>query len=152
MAGLTASQWEDTFALNIHSYFHITKAALPYMPRGGSIINMASINAFVGRDDLLDYTSTKGAVVSFTRGLSNQVVGEKGIRVNAIYPGPIWTPLVPSTFSKSNVEEFSSGGGVPMGRAGQPIEVATCCVFLASEDSSYISGNMIHPNGGVVIN
>ncbi|KAJ3937542.1 MAG: oxidoreductase [Lentinula lateritia] len=152
MAGLTASQWEDTFALNIHSYFHITKAALPHMPRGGSIINMASINAFVGRDDLLDYTSTKGAVVSFTRGLSNQVVGEKGIRVNAICPGPIWTPLVPSTFSKSNVEEFSSGGGVPMGRAGQPVEVATCCVFLASEDSSYISGNMIHPNGGVVIN
>ncbi|KAJ3893039.1 oxidoreductase [Lentinula edodes] len=152
MAGLTASQWEDTFALNIHSYFHITKAALPYMPHGGSIINMASINAFVGRDDLLDYTSTKGAVVSFTRGLSNQVVGEKGIRVNAICPGPIWTPLVPSTFSKSNVGEFSSGGGVPMGRAGQPIEVATCCVFLASEDSSYISGNMIHPNGGVVIN
>ncbi|KAH7873285.1 NAD-P-binding protein [Lentinula edodes] len=149
---LTASQWEDTFALNIHSYFHITKAALPYMPRGGSIMNMASINAFVGRDDLLDYTSTKGAVVSFTRGLSNQVVGEKGIRVNAICPGPIWTPLVPSTFSKSNVEEFSSGGGVPMGRAGQPVEVATCCVFLASEDSSYISGNMIHPNGGVVIN
>ncbi|KAJ3876660.1 NAD(P)-binding protein [Lentinula edodes] len=152
MAGLTASQWEDTFALNIHSYFHITKAALPHMPRGGSIINMASINAFVGRDDLLDYTSTKGAVVSFTRGLSNQVVGEKGIRVNAICPGPIWTPLVPSTFSKSNVGEFSSGGGVPIGRAGQPVEVATCCVFLASEDSSYISGNMIHPNGGVVIN
>ncbi|KAJ3777526.1 hypothetical protein FB446DRAFT_717313 [Lentinula raphanica] len=153
MTGLTASQWEDTFALNIHSYFHVTKAALPHMPRGSSIINMASINAFVGRDDLLDYTTTKGAVVSFTRGLSNQIVGEKGIRVNAIAPGPIWTPLVPSTFSKSNVQEFvTSGGGVPMGRGGQPVEVATCCVFLASEDSSYISGNLLHPNGGVVIN
>jgi len=152
MAGLSASQWNDTFALNIHSYFHVTKAALPHMPRGGSIINMASINAFVGRDDLIDYTTTKGAVVSFTRALSNQVVGEKGIRVNAICPGPVWTPLVPSTFSKSNVQDFTSGGGVPMGRAGQPVEVATCCVFLASEDSSYISGNMLHPNGGVVIN
>ncbi|KAJ3974609.1 NAD(P)-binding protein, partial [Lentinula raphanica] len=153
MTGLTASQWEDTFALNIHSCFHVTKAALPHMPRGSSIINMASINAFVGRDDLLDYTTTKGAVVSFTRGLSNQIVGEKGIRVNAIAPGPIWTPLVPSTFSKSNVQEFvTSGGGVPMGRGGQPVEVATCCVFLASEDSSYISGNLLHPNGGVVIN
>ncbi|KIK65667.1 hypothetical protein GYMLUDRAFT_258380 [Collybiopsis luxurians FD-317 M1] len=152
MSGLTGEQWHDTFALNIHSYFHVTKAALPHMPRGGSIINMASINAFIGRDDLLDYTTTKGAIVSFTRALSNQVVGEKGIRVNAICPGPIWTPLVPSTFDKSNVETFTTGGGVPMGRAGQPVEVATCCVFLASEDSSYISGNMLHPNGGVVIN
>ncbi|KAJ4482318.1 dehydrogenase-like protein [Lentinula aciculospora] len=134
---------EDTFALEIHSYFHVTKAALPHIPRGGSIINMVSINTFIGRDDLLDYTTTKGAVVSFTRGLSNQVVGDKGIRVNAICPGPVWTPLVPSTFSKSNVQDFSSGGGVPM---------ATCCVFLASEDWSYISGNMLHPNGGVVIN
>ncbi|KAJ3896975.1 glucose and ribitol dehydrogenase 1, partial [Lentinula edodes] len=143
MAGLTASPWEDTFVLNIHSYFHITKAALSHMPRGGSIINMASINTFVGHDDLLDYTSTKGAVAIFTRGLSNQVVGEKSIRVNAICPGPIWTPLVPSMFSKFNVKEFSSSGGVPIGRAGQPVEVAMCCVFLASEDSRYICGSMV---------
>ncbi|KAF5362885.1 hypothetical protein D9758_007047 [Tetrapyrgos nigripes] len=143
-----SKQWEDTFQLNIHSFYYTVKAALPHMKKGSSIINMASINAFIGRPDLLDYTSTKGAIVSFTRGLSNQIVTEKQIRVNAIAPGPIWTPLVPSTFSKENVSQFDS---TPLGRPGHPVEVATCCVFLASEDSSFISGNVIHPNGGVVI-
>ncbi|THV00942.1 oxidoreductase, partial [Dendrothele bispora CBS 962.96] len=148
VTSLSSKQWEETFQLNVHSYYYTVKAALPHMKRGSSIINMASINAFVGRPDLLDYTSTKGALVSFTRGLSNQILGERMIRVNAIAPGPVWTPLVPSTFSKENVTQFDS---TPMGRPGHPIEVATCCVFLASEDSSFISGNVIHPNGGVVI-
>ncbi|ESK95688.1 short-chain dehydrogenase reductase family [Moniliophthora roreri MCA 2997] len=145
---LDSKQWEDTFKVNFHSFFYVVKAALPHMKKGSSIINMASINAFIGRPDLLDYTSTKGALVSFTRGLSNQILGERQIRVNAIAPGPVWTPLVPSTFSKENISSFDS---TPMGRPGQPVEIATCCVFLASEDSSFISGNTIHPNGGVVI-
>jgi len=118
------------------------------MARGSSIVTMASINAFVGRPDLLDYTTTKGAIVSFTRGLSNQVAG-KGIRVNGIAPGPIYTPLVTSTFSKSNIMGMSSP---PMGRPGQPVEVATVAVFLASEDSSYITSEVIHVNGGTTIN
>lgn len=95
---LSSAQWEDTFQLNINSFFYATKAALKYMPRGSSIINMASVNAFIGRPDLLDYTSTKGAIISFNRGLSNQIAGDRQIRVNAIAPGPVWTPLVPSTF------------------------------------------------------
>lgn len=109
---------------------------------------MTSVNHYIGRPDLLDYTSTKGAIVAFTRGLSNQLVGE-GIRVNAIAPGPIWTPLVVSTMKKENLEQFNQ---TPMGRPGQPIEVATCCVFLASADSSFISGSTLHPNGGTMVN
>jgi NAD(P)-dependent dehydrogenase (short-subunit alcohol dehydrogenase family) len=140
-------QWEKTFATNIHPFFYLSKYALPHMKSGSTIINNASINAYIGRPDLLDYTSTKGAIVAFTRGLSNQVVG-KGIRVNAVAPGPIWTPLVPSTMSEGAMKEFTS----PMGRPGQPSEVATCVVFLASTDSSFISGQTIHCNGGVVVN
>jgi NAD(P)-dependent dehydrogenase (short-subunit alcohol dehydrogenase family) len=109
---------------------------------------MTSVNHYIGRPDLLDYTSTKGAIVAFTRCLSNQLVGE-GIRVNAIAPGPIWTPLVVSTMTKEKLEEFNQ---TPMGRPGQPSEIATCCVFLASKDSSFISGSTLHPNGGTVVN
>ena len=118
------------------------------MHSGSTIINNASINAYVGRPDLLDYTSTKGAIISFTRGLSNQQVG-KGIRVNAVCPGPVWTPLIPSTMDDDAQDGFS---GTPMGRPGQPSEIATCFVFLASQDSSLISGQSLHPNGGVVVN
>jgi NAD(P)-dependent dehydrogenase (short-subunit alcohol dehydrogenase family) len=117
------------------------------MEQGATIINNASINAYIGRPDLLDYTSTKGAIVSFTRGLSNQYVG-RGIRVNAIAPGPVWTPLIPSTMTKEAKEEFTS----PMGRPSQPSEIATCVVFLASTDSASISGQTIHCNGGVIVN
>lgn len=117
------------------------------MTRGSTIINNASVNAYIGRPDLLDYTSTKGAIVAFTRGLANQFV-HKGIRVNAVAPGPVWTPLVPATMGKPQQESFSS----PMGRPSQPSEIATCVVFLASLDSSSICGQTIHCNGGVIVN
>ena len=117
------------------------------MKRGDTIINNASINAYIGRPDLLDYTSTKGAIVSFTRGLSNQWLS-KGIRVNAVAPGPVWTPLIPSTMNDDAIKQFTS----PMGRPSQPSEIATCFVFLASNDSSSISGQTLHPNGGTVVN
>jgi NAD(P)-dependent dehydrogenase (short-subunit alcohol dehydrogenase family) len=144
---LTEEQWEFTFATNIHPFFYLSKYALPHMKQGGTIINNASINAYIGRPDLLDYTSTKGAIVSFTRGLSNQYV-HRGIRVNAVAPGPVWTPLIPATMSKEAQEQFTS----PMGRPSQPSEIATCVVFLASTDSSSISGQTIHCNGGVIVN
>lgn len=117
------------------------------MQEGDTIINNASINAYIGRPDLLDYTSTKGAIVAFTRGLSNQFVG-KGIRVNAVAPGPVWTPLIPATMNDDAIKQFSS----PMGRPGQPSEIATCVVFLASTDSQQLSGQTIHANGGVIVN
>ena len=117
------------------------------MTKGDTIINDASVNAYIGRPDLLDYTSTKGAIVSFTRGLSNQWVGH-GIRVNAVAPGPVWTPLVVSTMTEDAQKSFSG----PIGRGGQPTEIATVVVFLASTDSSQISGQTIHCNGGVVVN
>ncbi|KAL9001163.1 MAG: hypothetical protein Q9169_000347 [Polycauliona sp. 2 TL-2023] len=145
---LTEDQWIKTFDTNIHPYFYISKYALEHMKSGDTIINCASVNAYIGRPDLLDYTSTKGAIVSFTRGLSNQQIGF-GIRVNAVAPGPVWTPLIPSTMKKYALDQFS---GTPMGRPGQPSEIATCFVFLASQDSSLISGQTLHPNGGVVIN
>jgi NAD(P)-dependent dehydrogenase (short-subunit alcohol dehydrogenase family) len=144
---LSEDQWEHTFATNIHPFFYLSKYALPHMKRGAAIINNASINAYIGRPDLLDYTSTKGAIVSFTRGLANQYVG-RGIRVNAVAPGPVWTPLVPSTMSKEAQEHFTS----PMGRPSQPSEIATCVVFLASTDSASVCGQTIHCNGGVVVN
>ena len=137
----------NTFDTNIHAFFFLTKYVLPYMGPGSTIINDTSINAYVGRPDLLDYTSTKGAIVSFTRGLSNQQL-KKGIRVNAVAPGPVWTPLIPSTMSKELQEQFTS----PMGRPIQPSEVAACVVFLASEDSSCVSGQTIHCNGGTIVN
>lgn len=144
---LPEEQWENTFATNIHPFFYLSKYVLPHMTQGDTIINNASINAYIGRPDLLDYTSTKGAIVSFTRGLSNQFVA-KGIRVNAVAPGPVWTPLIPSTMSTDAIKQFTS----PMGRPGQPSEIATCVVFLASTDSFQLSGQVIHANGGVIVN
>ncbi len=117
------------------------------MKKGDTIINNGSINAYIGRPDLLDYTSTKGAIISFTRGLSNQYVS-KGIRVNAVAPGPVWTPLIHSTMDEEAQKQFTS----PMGRPGQPSEIATCVVFLASTDSSQLSGQTIHCHGGVIVN
>lgn len=144
---LSEDQWVHTFNVNIHPMFYLSKYLLPHMKNGSTIINNASINAYIGRPDLLDYTSTKGAIISFTRGLSNQYLG-KGVRVNAIAPGPVWTPLIPSTMNEKAQKEFTS----PMGRPAQPSEIATCVVFLASADSSCISGQTIHCNGGVVVN
>jgi len=144
---LSEEQWEKTFQTNIHPFFYLSKYALPHMKKGATIINNASINAYVGRPDLLDYTSTKGAIVSFTRGLSNQYVG-RGIRVNAIAPGPVWTPLIPATMNHEAQDQFTA----PMGRPSQPSEIATCVVFLASTDSSSISGQTIHCNGGTIVN
>lgn len=147
ISDLSEEQWENTFNTNIHPFFYLSKYALPHLKRGSTIINCGSVNHYIGRGDLLDYTSTKGAIVAFTRALSNQQIS-KGIRVNCVCPGPIWTPLIPSTMETQAMEQFSS---VPMGRPGQPSEVATCFVFLASADSSYISGQSLHPNGGVVV-
>ncbi|EFQ94446.1 hypothetical protein CFE70_007258 [Pyrenophora teres f. teres 0-1] len=144
---LSEEQWLHTFDTNIHPFFYLSKYALPHMKRGATIINNASINAYVGRPDLLDYTSTKGAIVAFTRGLSNQYVG-RGIRVNAVAPGPVWTPLIPATMNDEAMKQFTA----PIGRPSQPSEIATCFVFLASNDSSSISGQTIHANGGTIVN
>ncbi|KAJ5787417.1 hypothetical protein N7457_002407 [Penicillium paradoxum] len=145
---LDETQWERTFDTNIHSFYYLSKYALVHMKQGATIINCASVNPYIGRGDLLDYTSTKGAIVAFTRALSNQQL-KKGIRVNCVCPGPIWTPLIPATMQTGPMEQFHA---VPMGRPGQPSEVATCFVFLASQDSSYISGQCLHPNGGMMVN
>ena len=140
---LSYEQWHKTFDTNIHPFFYFAKMLIPHMSKGDVIINNASINAYIGRPDLLDYTTTKGAIVSFTRGLANQQVS-KGIRVNAIAPGPVWTPLIPSTMDNDAQDSFTS----PMGRPSQPSEQATCVVFLASPDSSQLTGQVIHANGG----
>ncbi len=146
---ITADQLTRTFRTNIFAYFFLTKAALPHLKEGAAIINTTSVTAYRGSPHLLDYSATKGAIVSFTRSLSLALADRK-IRVNAVAPGPIWTPLIPSTFSPAEVEKF--GAKVPMGRPGQPEEVAPCYVFLASDDSSYMSGQVLHPNGGEVFN
>ena len=129
--------------------FWITKAALTHMKKGSSIINTTSVTAYRGSGSLIDYASTKGAIVSFTRSLSANLV-DKGIRVNAVAPGPIWTPLIASSFDKNKVAKH--GSDVPMKRAGEPVEVAPCYLFLACNDSSYITGQVLHPNGGEIVN
>jgi NAD(P)-dependent dehydrogenase (short-subunit alcohol dehydrogenase family) len=142
-------QMEHTFRTNIFSMFYMTQAALPYMKEGNSIINTASITAYHGHQELVDYSSTKGATVAFTRSLSQQLA-ERKIRVNAVAPGPIWTPLIPASFDEEQVAKF--GKDTPMKRPGQPDEVAPCYIFLASDDASYITGQVMHPNGGSIIN
>lgn len=144
-------QLTETFRTNIFSMFFLAKAALPFLRKSGhpSIINTTSVTAYRGSPGLLDYSSTKGAIVSFTRSLS-QNLAKEGIRVNAVAPGPIWTPLIPASFGEEKVAKF--GGDVPLGRAGQPWECATCYVFLAAKDGSYITGQVLHPNGGEIIN
>jgi NAD(P)-dependent dehydrogenase (short-subunit alcohol dehydrogenase family) len=146
---ISAEQLERTFRTNIFSYFYFVKAALKHLQPGAAIINTTSVTAYRGSSHLLDYSATKGAIVAFTRSLSEALV-DKGIRVNAVAPGPIWTPLIPATFPKKHVAEF--GSDVPMKRAGEPAEVAPCFVFLASDDSSYMTGQVLHPNGGEIIN
>ncbi|PYE53544.1 SDR family oxidoreductase [Deinococcus yavapaiensis] len=149
LSDISSEQLEKTFRTNIFGYFYMAKAALEHLKEGAAIINTASVTDYKGSPQLLDYSSTKGAIVAFTRSLSMSLI-EKGIRVNGVAPGPIWTPLIPSTFPPDKVASF--GADVPMKRPGQPAEVATCYVFLASDDSSYINGQFLHPNGGEVVN
>ncbi|MBV8938476.1 MAG: glucose 1-dehydrogenase [Alphaproteobacteria bacterium] len=146
---IAPEQLERTFRTNIFAMFYLTQAALPHMRKGSAIVNTASITAYKGNDELIDYASTKGAIVSFTRSLS-QSLAERGIRVNAVAPGPIWTPLIPSSFSAEEVERF--GQNTPFKRPGQPDEVAPSFIFLASDDASYMSGQVLHPNGGTIVN
>ncbi|WP_226037685.1 SDR family oxidoreductase [Aquibacillus saliphilus] len=146
---ITNEQFEKTFKVNIFSFFYMAKAVVPHFKQGCSIINTSSITAYKGNEQLVDYSSTKGAITSFTRALSQSLV-KKGIRVNAVAPGPIWTPLIPASFDEQQVSEF--GSDTPMGRPGQTFELAPAYVYLASNDSSYVTGQMIHVNGGNVVN
>jgi NAD(P)-dependent dehydrogenase (short-subunit alcohol dehydrogenase family) len=142
-------QLERTFRTNVFGMFFLTRAAMKHLKKGATIVNTTSVTAYEGNPQLIDYSSTKGAIVAFTRALAKSVA-KKGIRVNGVAPGPIWTPLIPSTFPPDKVEEF--GTDTPLGRVGQPDEVAACFLFLASDDSSYMTGQVLHPNGGRVVN
>lgn len=140
---------QQTFQTNIFGFFYMTKAALEHMKKGAAIVNTTSVTAYKGNQELLDYSATKGAIVSFTRSLALALV-DKGIRVNAVAPGPIWTPLIPASYDSEKTAKH--GSSAPMKRAGQPNEVAPSFVFLASEDASYMTGQVLHPNGGTVVN
>lgn len=146
---LSDQQLEETFEVNVFACFRLTREALKYMKAGAAIINTASVLAYQGHGGLIDYAATKGALISFTRSLS-QNLATMGIRVNAVAPGPVLTPLVTSTLSENTLSDF--GKDTPLQRVGQPCEVATAYVFLASEDSSYVTGQVLHPNGGKIIN
>jgi NAD(P)-dependent dehydrogenase (short-subunit alcohol dehydrogenase family) len=146
---ISKDQLERTFKTNIFSFFYLTKAVLPHLKKGAAIVNTTSVTAYKGSPHLLDYSATKGAIVAFTRSLSLNLI-KKGIRVNAVAPGPIWTPLIVSSMPPSKSSQF--GADTPMARPGQPEEVAACFLFLASDDASYISGQVLHPNGGEIIN
>jgi NAD(P)-dependent dehydrogenase (short-subunit alcohol dehydrogenase family) len=146
---ITEQQLERTFRTNVFALFFLTKAALPHLGPGSAIVNTTSVTAYRGSPELIDYASTKGAIAAFTRSLS-QALSERKIRVNGVAPGPIWTPLIPSTFPSDKVAKF--GSDVPMGRAGEPVEVAPSFVFLASADAAYMSGQVLHPNGGEIVN
>lgn len=151
ISDISPEQLFKTFNVNILSMFHLTQAVIPHMQEGDSIINTTSITSYHGHDELIDYSSTKGAITTFTRSLSTSLLKNKtGIRVNGVAPGPIWTPLIPSSFDEEQLKEF--GKQTPMGRMGQPSEVAPAYLFLASEEASYISGQVIHVNGGSIIN
>ncbi|WP_205509165.1 glucose 1-dehydrogenase [Longitalea arenae] len=149
LSAITPEQLKKTFETNIFAMFYLVQAAEPYLQEGASIINTSSVTAFRGSSHLLDYSATKGAIVSFTRSLS-AYFAKKNIRVNGVAPGPVWTPLIPATFPPAHVSSF--GSDTPLGRAGEPVEVAGSYVFLASEEASYITGQILHPNGGEIVN
>lgn len=146
---ISREQLVQTFETNLFSMFYLVKAAAPHLKSGARIINTTSVTAYRGSPHLVDYASTKGAIVAFTRSLAKQLVARE-IYVNAVAPGPIWTPLIPSSFDKEKVGSF--GSDVPLGRPGEPDEVAPCYVFLAGDDSSYMTGQVLHPNGGEIVN